>query len=173
MRCSVGSDGVRSILRVATIICRASQGTGQQYTKRILPEHLIPRSPFWSEGLVKLLERRRDSDSGFIDGACEALCCVDPRTARKHIRFVRAAVEAKLPVLAELLAFGRSEGPSFSPGTNPCVTLCLLWEEFLKAAQELSGSLAAFSLMPLLWLGPGLESWRRFNRSCIPIAQPP
>jgi hypothetical protein len=166
---------VRSILRVATIVCRASRGTGRPYTKRILPEHLIPRSPFWSEGLVKLLERGRDGCPGFTDAACAALGCLDPRTARKHIRYVCAAVEAKLPVLAELLASapGPSEGLSFPPGTNPFAILCLLWEEFLKAAQELSGSLAAFSLRPLLWLGPGLESWRRFNRSCIPIAQPP
>jgi hypothetical protein len=173
MRCSVGSDGVRSILRVATIICRASQETGQQYTKRILPEHLIPRSPFWSEGLVKLLERGRGP--GFTEAACAALGCLDPRTARKHVRYVCAAVEAKLTVLAELLASapGPCEGLSFPPGTNPFAILCLLWEEFLKAAQELSGSLAALALKPLLWLGPGLESWRRFNRSCIPIAQPP
>ena len=158
---------------MATIICRASRGTGRPYTKRMLPEHLIPRSPFWSEGLVKLLERGRDGCPGFTDAACAALGCLDSRTARKHIRYVCAAVEAKLPVLAELLASGRSEGPSFAPGTNPCVTLCLLWDTFLKTAQELSGSLVALSLRPLLWLGPSLEFWRRFNRSCIPIAQPP
>lgn len=175
MRCSVGSDGVRSSRHVATIICGASRGTGRQYTKRILPEHLIPRSPFWSEGLVKLLERGRDGYPGFTDAACDALGCLDPRTARKHIRFVRAACEAKLPVLAEVLAFasGPSEGPAFAPDTNPFVILCLLWDKFLKSAQELSGSLVALSLRPFLWLGPGLESWRRFNRLCIPIAQPP
>lgn len=122
---------------------------------------------------MKLLERGRDADPGFIDAACEALGCIDARTARKHVRFIRAAVKAKLPVLAELLARGPSEGPAFSPGTNPLVILCLLWDKFLKAAQELSGSLAALTLRPLLWLGPGLESWRRFNRSCIPIAVPP
>lgn len=160
---------------MATIICRASQGTGRPYTKRILPPHLIPRSPFWSEGLVKLLERGRDSDLGFIEAACEALSCIDVRTARKHLRYVRATVEAKLPFLAELLAFspGPSEGQPFPPGTSPLLILCMLWDAFLKNAQELSGSLVALSLRPLLWLGPGLESWSRFNRSCISIAQPP
>ena len=160
---------------MATIICRASRGTGRPYTKRILPAHLIPRSPFWSEGLVKLLERGRDRDLGFIEAGCEALCCLDVRTARKHIRFVRAAVEAKLPFIAELMAFspGPSEGSPFPPGANPFLILCMLWDTFLKNAQELSGSLVALSLRPLLWLGPGLESWRPFNRSCIPIAQPP
>ncbi|MCJ7612554.1 MAG: hypothetical protein MUP19_09850 [Candidatus Aminicenantes bacterium] len=124
---------------------------------------------------MKLLEGGRGGDPGFIDAACEALGCIDPRTARKHVRFIRAAVEAKLPVLAELLAFvsGPSEGPAFPPGTNPFMILCLLWDKFLKAAQELSGSLVALTLRPILWLGPGPESWRRFNRSCIPIAVPP
>jgi hypothetical protein len=140
-----------------------------------LPEHLIPRSPFWSEGLVKLLERGRDGYPGFTEAACAALGCLDPRTARKHVRYVRAAVEAKLAVLAELLASapGPSEGPAFPPGTNPYVILCLLWDKFLKAALKLSGSFAAYSLKPLLWLGPGIETWRRFNRSCIPIGEPP
>jgi hypothetical protein len=175
LRWSVGNDGKRSRSRVVTIICRAIRWTGRPYTQRILPEHLIPRSPFSSEGLVKLLEGGRDRDPGFTDAACEALGCVDPRTARKHLRFVRAAVEAKLPVLTELLASapGPSEGQYFPPGTNPFAILCLLWDKFLKSAQELSGSLVAFSLRPLLWLGPGLELWRCFNRSCIPIPVPP
>jgi hypothetical protein len=175
MRYSVGSDGVRSILRVATIVCRASRGTGRPYTKRILPEHLIPRSPFWSKGLVRLLESGRDGGAGFTEAACAALGCLDPRTAGKHVRYVRAAAQAKLPVLAELLASapGPSEGLSFPPDTNPLAILCLLWDTFLKTARERSGSLATLALRPLLWLGPGLEAWKRFNRSCIPIPQPP
>ncbi len=166
---------MRSTRRVATIICRASQVTGRPYTKRMLPEHLIPRSPFSSEGLLNLLEEGRDGYPGFTDAVCQALSCLDPRTARKHIRFVRAAVKAKLPVLSELLASAPApcEGQSFAPGSNPSQILCLLWDTFLRSAQRISGSLVALCLRPLLWLGPGLESWRRFNRSCIPSAQPP
>lgn len=124
---------------------------------------------------MRLLEAGQSGDPGFTDAACEALGCLDSRTAGKHVRFVRKAVEAKLLAIAELLAFasGPSEGPAFPPGTNPFVILCLLWDKFLKAAQELSGSLVALSLRPLLWLGPGLESWGRFNRSRIPIPVPP
>ena len=124
---------------------------------------------------MKLLEEERDRDPGFTDAACDALGCIDPRTARKHIRAFRAAAGAKLPALAELLtvAPGQSEGPSFPPDTKPFVILCLLWDRFLKAAQERSGFFVAASLGPLLWLGPGFESWRFFNRSCIPISGPP
>ena len=164
-----------SHLRVATILCPASRGTGRPHTKRILPEHLIPRSPFWSEGLVKLLERGGDGYRGFTGVACEALGCVDPRTARKHIRYVHTAAEAKLPLITEMLAFasGPSEGPAFPPNINSLLILSVLWDRFLEKEQERSGSFVSLSLRPLLWLGSGLESWRRFKRSCIPIAQPP
>jgi len=171
----VGIDLVRRCGHAATILCDALRGTGRPYTKRILPEHLITRSPFSCEGLVKLLEVGREGSPGFIDAACEVLGCIDPRTARKHIRAIRAAADAKLPILGELCAAapGTPEGQSFTPGTKPFVILRLYWDKFLKSAQELSGSLVAVSLVPLLWLGPGFESWQHFNRSCIPIAEAP
>jgi len=174
-RWSIESDGVRQLIHVATILCRVMRGTGQHSTKRILPEHLIPRSPLWSEKLVKLLEENLDGQLGLTDAACAALGCVDPRTARKHIRALRAAADAKLPALAELSAAapGTAEGPDFLPGTNPFVIVGLLWDKFLRVAQQRSGSLAALSLRPLLWLGPGFESWKIFHRSCIPIQEPP
>lgn len=155
-----------------TILCKASHDAGRPYTKRILPEHLIPRSPLSSEKLAGLLETGADTAPGFIDSACAALGCIDPRTARKHIRALRGAVDSKLPILAELGAFvlGSAESPAFHPGTNSFVILNLLWDGFLKAVQELSGSMAAAALKPVLWLGPGFESFRYFNRSCIPIA---
>jgi hypothetical protein len=140
-----------------------------------LPEHLIPRSPFWSDHLVKLLGEERDNSSGLTDAACEALGCIDPRTARKHLRHTSTACNAKLSILAGFLAAapGQAEGPAFPPGTNIFVILSLLWKRFLTTVRERSGSLAAASLAPLLWLGPGFETWRQFNRSCIPIPASP
>jgi hypothetical protein len=103
------------------------------------------------------------------------LGCIDPRTARKHLRHAYAACSAKLPVLAGFLAAapGQVDGPAFPPGTNLFVILSLLWKRFLTTVRELSGSLAAASLAPLLWLGPGFETWQQFNRSCIPIMESP
>jgi hypothetical protein len=166
---------MRQRIHVVTILCHIAREIGCHYTKRMLPEHLIPRSPLLSEKLVKLLEDEREEDPGFTDAACEALGCIDPRTARKHISALRAAVNAKLPILAELLVStpAPSDSPVFPPGTNPFVVLTLLWERFLKTARELTGSMAAASLEKLLWLGPGFESFRHFNRSCIPVPGSP
>jgi hypothetical protein len=133
----------------------------------MLPEHLIPRSPLRSAKLAELLEGERKP--GLTEDACEVLGCIDPRTARKHIRALCAAVDAKLPVIAELSASAPGPAPAFPPGTNPFVILALLWDRFLETARGLSGSKVSESLRPLLWLGPGFQTFRLFNRSCIPI----
>jgi hypothetical protein len=175
LRWSVGRDGTRSHSRVATLICPALRGTGMPYTKRILPEHLIWRSPHWSTVLVLLLEQGREGERGFIDAACDALGCIDPRTARKHILGIRAAVDAKLPILAEQVASapGLPEGQIFPPGTNAFTILRILWDRFLSVLRARYGSYVALIFKAFLWLGPGLETWRIFNRSCIPLPDRP
>lgn len=162
---------MRQHIRVVAILCRVLRGTGQPYTRRILPEHLIPRSPLWSEKLLDLLKGEQSAAS--TEAACAALGCVDPRTARKHIHALGDAVDAKLPILAELSASASCPTPTFPPSTNAFVILGLLWDYFLTTARGLSGSQIAESLRPLLWLGPGLQSFQLFNRSCIPISGPP
>lgn len=134
----------------------------------MLPENLIPRSPLWSKQLVKLLEGKQGAR--FTEEACEALGCIDPRTARKHIRALGAAVDAKLPIVAELIIAAPipSESPTFPPGTNPFLLLCLLWDQFITGQREISGFSATAPVRRLLWLGPGLERFSVFNRSCIP-----
>jgi len=154
------------------------RGTGQPYTKRMLPEHLIPRSPFFSEGLVKLLQEGRDQYPGFNDAACEALGCIDPRTARRHLHCVRELIVEKTVTLAAILAMSTGK-PVFIPGTNPVAVLQLFWNAFLSSLTATSGTLAANAAKQILWLSPSMESWCRgdtwkyFNRSCIPLAQPP
>ncbi len=174
-RWSIDSDNVRLRGRVVTLICVALRGTGRQYTKRMLPGHLIWRSPLSSEGLAKLLAENQAGKPGFNNAACAALGCIDPRTARKHISAVLAAVAAKLPILAELLATapGQSDDKVAVPDQNPFVRLDALWSRFRKVVEGLSGTLVAASLAPLLWLGPGFEHFSIFNRSCVPISGPP
>jgi len=67
----------------------------------------------------------------------------------------------------------QSESQAYAPGTNLFAILSLVWKDFLVLEREISGSIAATALRPLLWLGPGLEYFRLFNRSCIPISGSP
>jgi hypothetical protein len=172
VRSSIESNGECRCIFIATILCWPSRRTKRPYTKRILPEHLIPRSPLRSEKLVKLLEEEPDAGS---EAACIALGCVDPRTARKHLRAIRAAASAKLPLIAELVATipSQSESQAYPPGANLFALLSLVWKCFIARERDLSGSTAATAIESLLWIGPGFEHFAVFNRSCIPISGPP
>ena len=66
-----------------------------------------------------------------------------------------------------------SEKPVLTPGTNPVAVLKLFWNAFLSSLTATSGTLAANAAKQILWLSPSMESWKYFNRSCIPLAQPP
>lgn len=168
-------NGERLRQKVVTILCTKEREAGRTYTRRMLPEHIIPRSPLRSDGLVRLLESGRDRGPGFLDEACAALGCVDPRTARKHIRALTDAAQAKLAVIARLDAETAAPGADspFPPDIHLFALLALFWKRFLAAHRTRSGTMAAEALRPLLWLGPGFQGFAVFNRSCIPIAASP
>jgi hypothetical protein len=109
------------------------------------------------------------------DDACGALGCIDPRTAKKHLRRVRHSIRAKTAALAAALASFAvtSELPAVPPEMNAIAILMLFWDRFLASLTTTLGTLAAHAAIPLLWLGPGFETVRLFNQSCIPIAEPP
>lgn len=174
-RWTIDCVGVRIRSRIATLICRALRGTGRPYTCRIMPEHQIPRSPFSCERLCRLLEGHRDPGTLALGPVCEALGCIDPRTARKHIAAVVSAVMKKLPILANILAAQpcTPEEPPIPPDTPLPVLLRILWASVLGVVTALGGSSAARAVRPLVWLTIPLSAWQFFNRSCIPIPVPP
>lgn len=174
-RWTVDHIGVRIRSRVVTLICRALRGTGRPYTCRIMPEHQIPRSPFSCEQLCRLLESHRDPGTLTLESACEALGCIDPRTARKHIAAVVSAIRENLPILADILAAHACtpEKPPIPPDTPLPVRLRILWASVLSVVTALRGSSASRAVNPLVWLTRPLSAWQFFNRSCIPIPGSP
>jgi hypothetical protein len=153
-------------------MCSKLRGSGGRYTTRFLPPYLISRSPFLSKNLNDLVAMEREGQPIRNDDACTALGCVDPRTARKQLLRVRLSIKAKTVALAAALTSftTTSELPDFPPGTNAIAVLMLFWDRFLASLTASRGTLVAHSALPLLWLGPGFESFLHFNRSCIPIA---
>jgi hypothetical protein len=148
------------VLSVVTIRCKERQARKEHpYTMRFLPVNVIPRSPLLLDRLVSLLGRREDCGTAVnLEQVCDALGCIDLRTARKHLRFVKAAAEG-LATLTGRLASTLEQCPSVimvPPGTGPFRTLELVWSRFLMAARSTFGSDMSQRLGHLLWQAPGI-----------------
>jgi hypothetical protein len=126
---------------------------------RFLPANVIPRSPLLVDRLVSLLSHQEGHRGKVnLEHVCEALACIDLRTARKHLRFATEAAE-RLAALTGRLAASIEQRPSFvtvPPGTGAFRTLELVWARFLMAARSVFGADIGFRLSHLLWQAPGI-----------------
>ena len=79
--------------------CSGAKSLGKQYTKRLLPDFLIP---FARMRLDKVVEAGRRKERGSsLEESCHIIGCTDLRTARMHLqRLTEAAKEGAL-TLAE------------------------------------------------------------------------
>lgn len=87
-----------------------------------------------------------------IGPACDALGCLDPRTARKHIGYVLASTREKSADLARFLSGLHSPMPTPSPVINPLEGLEILSDVFLGTLTGLFGSTVSSLAAPLLWI---------------------
>ena len=86
-------------IRIVLIICRQAKALGRQYTKRLLPDFLIPYARM---RLDKVVEAVGDKESGStLEECCRILGCIDLRTARMHMRRLEKAVQEVALTLAE------------------------------------------------------------------------
>ena len=107
---------------MATIICRASRGTGRPYTERISPEHLIPRSPFLEPAPGKAPGKRARRISGIHQRGLRGPGLPGLADGEESTSASGAAVEGKPrgPCRGAGLRLFRS--PSSAPAPS-CVTL--------------------------------------------------
>jgi hypothetical protein len=68
---------------VVVVICAQAKDLGRQYTKRLLPDFLIPFARMRLDAVVEA-GRRKESGST-LEECCRILGCIDLRTARKHL----------------------------------------------------------------------------------------
>src|SRR5512136_839403 len=126
-------------MQAVTVRCKERQARKEHpYTMRFLPANVIPRSPLLVDRLVSLLGRQEERRGKVnLEQVCEALACIDLRTARKHLRFATEAAES-LAALTGRLAASIEQRPSVitvPPGTGAFRTLELVWERFLMSAR--------------------------------------
>lgn len=86
-------------IRIVVILCDRAKVLGMQYTKRLLPDFLIPGARV---RLDKVVEARQRKECGSnLEECYRILGCNDPRTVRLHLRRIEEAAGAAALTLAE------------------------------------------------------------------------
>ena len=75
---------------IPVIFCSWAQEQGKQYTKRLLPEFLIPPSVIRLDYLLEAAEVSAEERT--TERVCEILGCIDPRTAGRLLAALNDAV---------------------------------------------------------------------------------
>jgi hypothetical protein len=84
---------------IVVVICTQAKALGLQYTKRLLPDFLIPFARMRLDAVVEA-ERRKESGST-LEECCRILGCIDLRTARMHLERLEEAAGKVALRLAE------------------------------------------------------------------------
>lgn len=138
-----------SSIIIVVILCVVARTRGTQYTKRLLPDVLIPRSVIRLDYLlsaVRLPEEERSTER-----VCELIGCLDPRTARDRIRRLGSAISEVSLDLARLRAATPELGdiPESSPDTPPQARMVRLYEAH-SLAHERAGAGSFTPALPSL-----------------------
>jgi hypothetical protein len=111
--------GENATIIIPVIMYPVARSEGTQYTKRLLPEFLIPHSVI---RLGYLLEASSLPKKNRTETAvCDLIGCLDRRTARHQMRRLTTAIEMVSMDLARRRAATPELGdlPEISPGTAP------------------------------------------------------
>ena len=138
---------------MVSIFCVGAKAAGNPYTKRLLPDFLIPRCLIRLDYLVE--SARDDRCAGDVEARCRILGCVDARTADKHRRRFRTALETVVVELAQRRAMRPELGelPDADPETPLFAQLNALWMSEGEAALRAGAGKVALSLRQILQAG--------------------
>ena len=166
-------SGENITIVIPVIICLVARTKGKQYTKRLLPDFLTPRSVIrldylWEAAGLPKTERSEDT-------ICDLIGCLDPRTARHQMRRLTTAIEMVSLDLAQRRAATPELGnlPVTRPETPPARRLGILFD-----AETLAGGRAGriHTLPPLrklLQAAMGKHPENKPLNRASPFAQPP
>jgi hypothetical protein len=155
------------------IICREAFSQGMQYTKRLLPEFLTPRSVIRLDYLLEaadLPEGERTENA-----VCDLLGCIDPRTARHQISRLTNAIKTVSLDLARRRAAMLELGdlPESTPEVPPMERLQMLLDAELRAGERAGAMYSPPPLRQLLQAVLRKDPGKKPLNRASPLAQPP
>lgn len=109
------TSGKNEKIRIITILCEKAKEAGNQYTKRLLPDFLLPGKVIRADMALKSVEEAGEPLNP--EKACLILGCLDLRTARKYLKYVSLAIKRACVFLAERLS--HFSGDLFSSRFTP------------------------------------------------------
>ena len=156
------------------ILCEKAKAAGTQYTKRLLPDWLIPYSPVRLDSLL-LAEKSRREQHTSLEECCEIIGCQEPRTVAKHLaRLSSEALSAALKIAREIAHVPQlSPLPAVTPEVAPIPRLTI-YHQSLRQVWRAAGNLHGMPSMEKLIQ---TEQWKLFGKisiSCtVPTGQSP
>jgi len=133
-------DCTNKSIFIFSIICDEAKERGWQYTKRILPEFVIPECNIRLDRVLLVLSRV-DGQRVDYEKASQILGAIDDRTIRRHLEWIQQILACTLlectQLLVGLLSFGVLPGQP--PGESAYGQLLRLVEELNRAAQKIRG----------------------------------
>ena len=162
------AEGENQEILIVSIICYEAKRRGRQYTKRMLPEFVIPECNIRLDRVLKLVQARsvRSVDS---DEACRMLGAMDERTVRRHLWWAEQVIEVTLVALSEVLAGLAAIGalPQLRVGERALSHLRRLIEELERVEEKVGGQRS-----DRLSLQAGVHTVYLFHRCRKPPAVP-
>jgi hypothetical protein len=137
-------------IKVIQILCPKAKELGKTYTKRLLPDFLIPYGVIRAD---KVVEATKDEDNINIEQICLILGCVDFRTGRKYLGRFSNTVSVISITLSQKLSEYPKENliPSFHPEASPLSYTHLLIERFRELQDYIYGSRSLSLIYTLCW----------------------
>ena len=127
-------SGENLLIHVVAILCPIAQAAGKPYTRRLLPDFLIPRCVIRLDHLVEAAEEVQPGKD--VEKTCRILGCIDARTARSHLKRLDHAIATAAVELVERRAMAPELGelPQATPQTVPLARLEALCRTEREAA---------------------------------------
>lgn len=117
---------------VVCVICAVALAQGLQYTKRMLPDFLVPGCVIRLDATLAAVEAGIET-AELLDKACSLMGCIDERTVTRHVGLATAAIQRANLQLSQTMARSPEtwESPDVPPDVGELETLRRLFGAFI------------------------------------------